>query len=149
MRRYDEPSDHTILRNRAQHGGADPGAGGGLATVGGQPTPKLIAGHLSSDEIEAVIEWIRLTEAALVDREPTIGWSDLDRRFRAVNGHCRSAIVWTLKRRSWPREARRIVQEAVIRARRWISRRRAHLNPLSSPFASFRSAVLKPSVNQA
>ncbi len=37
-------------------------------------TPKLIAGHLCSDEIQAVIEWIRLTEVALVDREPTIGW---------------------------------------------------------------------------
>jgi hypothetical protein len=39
---------------------------GNLATVAVRPTPRLIAGHLSTADLQAVSEWIRLNEAALV-----------------------------------------------------------------------------------
>ena len=47
--------------------------------------------------------------------------------------------------------ARRIVElrrERIIRTRPWACWRRAHVNSSSKLFASFRSAVSKPSVNQ-
>jgi hypothetical protein len=50
---------------------------------------------------------------------------------------------------SWPREARLVAEEAVIRARLVDMPTPVHLNSLSNPFASFRSAVSKPSVNQS
>ena len=37
-----------------------------LATVAVRPTPRLIAGQLSAADMQAVSEWIRLNEAALV-----------------------------------------------------------------------------------
>src|SRR6516162_1407813 len=43
---------------------------------------------------------------------------------------------------------RRVGQKAVIGVRLFACRRPAHVNSSSSPFASFRSAVLKPSRNQ-
>jgi hypothetical protein len=46
------------------------------------------------------------------------------------------------------REARRLAQEAVIRASLVDMPSPAHLNSLSSPFASCRIGVPKPSVNQ-
>jgi hypothetical protein len=39
---------------------------GNLATVAVCPAPRLIAGQLSAADLQAVIEWIRLNEAALV-----------------------------------------------------------------------------------
>jgi hypothetical protein len=39
---------------------------GNLATVAVCPTPRLIAGQLSAADIQAVSEWVRLNEAALV-----------------------------------------------------------------------------------
>jgi hypothetical protein len=39
---------------------------GNLATVGVRPTPRLIAGRLSAADLQAVSEWIRLNETALV-----------------------------------------------------------------------------------
>ena len=39
---------------------------GNLATVAVRPTPRLIAGQLSATDMQAVSEWIRLNEAALV-----------------------------------------------------------------------------------
>jgi hypothetical protein len=39
---------------------------GNLATVAVRPTPRLIAGQLSAADMQAVSEWIRLNEAALV-----------------------------------------------------------------------------------
>lgn len=39
---------------------------GNLATVAVRPTPRLIAGQLSPADLQAVSEWIRLNEAALV-----------------------------------------------------------------------------------
>jgi hypothetical protein len=40
---------------------------GNTATVAVRPTPRLIAGQLSAADVQAVSEWIRLNEAALVD----------------------------------------------------------------------------------
>jgi hypothetical protein len=39
---------------------------GNLATLAVRPTPRLIAGQLSAADLQAVSEWIRLNEAALV-----------------------------------------------------------------------------------
>ncbi len=39
---------------------------GNLATVAVRPTPRLIAGQLSSADLQAASEWIRLNEATLV-----------------------------------------------------------------------------------
>jgi hypothetical protein len=39
---------------------------GNLATIALRPAPRLIAGQLSAVELQAVSEWIRLNEAALV-----------------------------------------------------------------------------------
>ncbi len=39
---------------------------GNLATIAVRPTPRLIAGRLSAADMQAVSEWIRLNEAALV-----------------------------------------------------------------------------------
>jgi hypothetical protein len=43
---------------RAQHAN--------MATVAVRPTPRLIAGQLSATDLQAVSDWIRLNEAALV-----------------------------------------------------------------------------------
>jgi hypothetical protein len=40
---------------------------GNTATVAVRPTPRLIAGQLSAADVQAVSEWLRLNEAALVD----------------------------------------------------------------------------------
>jgi len=40
---------------------------GNIATVAVRPTPRLIAGQLSAADMQAVSDWIRLNEAALVD----------------------------------------------------------------------------------
>jgi hypothetical protein len=70
------------------------------------------------------------------------------RRFRsfAVPGWNRDAQ--TLKGSLCSAQDRRGADEAVIRTRPWTCRRLAHVNLSSSLFASFRSAVSKPSVNQ-
>ena len=39
---------------------------GNLATVAVRPSPRLMAGQLSAVDLQAVSEWIRLNEAALV-----------------------------------------------------------------------------------
>jgi len=39
---------------------------GNLATVAVRPAPRLIAGQLSAADMQAVSEWVRLNEAALV-----------------------------------------------------------------------------------
>src|SRR5215468_1774300 len=39
---------------------------GNLATVAVRPTPRLVAGQLSPADLQAVSDWIRLNEAALV-----------------------------------------------------------------------------------
>jgi hypothetical protein len=39
---------------------------GNLATIAVRPAPRLIAGQLSAADLQAVSEWIRLNEAALV-----------------------------------------------------------------------------------
>jgi hypothetical protein len=36
------------------------------ATVAGRPAPRLVAGQLSAVDLQAVCDWIRLNEAALV-----------------------------------------------------------------------------------
>jgi hypothetical protein len=40
---------------------------GNLATVAVRPAPRLVSGRLSAADLRAVIEWIKLNEAALVD----------------------------------------------------------------------------------
>jgi hypothetical protein len=40
---------------------------GNTARVAVRPTPRLIAGQLSSADMQAVSNWIRLNKAALVD----------------------------------------------------------------------------------
>jgi hypothetical protein len=40
---------------------------GNTATVAVRPAPRLVAGRLSPADMQAVSEWIRLNEAALVD----------------------------------------------------------------------------------
>jgi hypothetical protein len=40
---------------------------GNLAVVTVRPTPRLVAGKLSPRDLDAVSDWIRLNEAALVD----------------------------------------------------------------------------------
>ena len=40
---------------------------GNLATVAIRPAPRLIAGQLSAADFQAVSDWVRLNEAALVE----------------------------------------------------------------------------------
>jgi hypothetical protein len=56
------------------------------ATVGVRPTPRLIAGQLSPADLQAVSDWIRLNEAALV------GYWDFHHRHRRVSA-ASAAIV--------------------------------------------------------
>jgi hypothetical protein len=37
-----------------------------MATVAVRPAPRLVAGHLSAADLQAVSQWIRLNEAALI-----------------------------------------------------------------------------------
>ncbi|HEU0155487.1 MAG TPA: DUF4160 domain-containing protein [Stellaceae bacterium] len=58
---------------------------GNLAVVTVRPTPRLIAGNLSPRDLEAVSEWIRLNEAALVDYwEYRISTAELTRQLRRL-----------------------------------------------------------------
>lgn len=38
-----------------------------IAVVGVRPAPRLVEGHLSAQDMQAVSDWGRLNEAALVD----------------------------------------------------------------------------------
>jgi hypothetical protein len=40
---------------------------GNLATVAVRPMPRLVAGQLSADDLQAVGAWIKLNESALLD----------------------------------------------------------------------------------
>ena len=58
---------------------------GNLATVAVRPTPRLIAGQLPAADMQAVSEWIRLNEAALVAyREYQISAAGLMQRLRRL-----------------------------------------------------------------
>jgi len=56
--------DVSIKVNMAQERSMD---ASNLAVVGVRPTPWLVAGHLSSADLRAVIDWVRLNGAALID----------------------------------------------------------------------------------
>ena len=55
--------DVSIKVNMAQERSMD---ASNLAVVGVRPTPWLVAGHLSSADLRAVIDWVRLNGAALI-----------------------------------------------------------------------------------
>jgi hypothetical protein len=58
---------------------------GNFAVVAVRPAPRLVAGNLSSADLGAVSEWIRLNEAALVDYwEYRISTSQLIQQLRRL-----------------------------------------------------------------
>jgi hypothetical protein len=58
---------------------------GNLAVVAVRPTPRLVLGNLSASDLNAVSEWVRLNEGALVDYwEYRISTAQLIRRLRRL-----------------------------------------------------------------
>jgi hypothetical protein len=58
---------------------------GNLATVAVRPTPRLISGRLSTADLRAVSNWIRLNETALVEYwEYRISGIEFGRRMRRL-----------------------------------------------------------------
>ena len=55
------------------------------AVVAVRPTPWLVAGHLSSTDLQEVTKWIRLNETAIVDHwDGLISGIELGRRLKRI-----------------------------------------------------------------